>query len=96
MVYVTHEITPIADVVDQVLYVAAGRWAGGSPDTVLTTQSLSALYGTHIDVIRVHGHVVIVGGDGAGACTHPDDEAAGHDRDRHDGHAGYSPEGDQH
>ena len=71
VVYVTHEITPIADVVDQVLYVAAGRWAAGSPDTVLTTQSLSALYGTHIDVIRVHGHIVIVGGDGAGACTHP-------------------------
>jgi hypothetical protein len=30
-------------VVDQVLYVAAGRWAAGPPDTVLTTQSLSAL-----------------------------------------------------
>ena len=64
VVYVTHEITPIADVVDQVLYLAAGRWAAGSPDTVLTTRSLSALYGTHIDVIRVHGHVVIVGEEG--------------------------------
>ncbi len=95
VVYVTHEITPIADVVDQVLYVAAGRWAAGSPDTVLTTQSLSALYGTHIDVIRVHDHIVIVGGDGAGGCTHPADEAAGHHRDRHDGHAGRSPEGHQ-
>jgi zinc/manganese transport system ATP-binding protein len=63
VVYVTHEITPIADVVDQVLYLAAGRWGAGSPDTVLTTPSLSALYGTHIDVIRVRGHVVIVGGD---------------------------------
>lgn len=96
MVYVTHEITPIADVVDQVLYVAAGRWAAGSPDTVLTTQSLSALYGTHIDVIRVHDHIVIIGGDGAGACTHPDDDgSAGQVRDRHDGHAGHSPEGHQ-
>jgi len=95
VVYVTHEITPIADVVDQVLYVAAGRWAAGSPDTVLTTQSLSALYGTHIDVIRVHDHIVIVGGDGAGACTHPDDEAAGHDHDLNDGHPGHSPEGHQ-
>ena len=62
VVYVTHEITPIADVVDQVLYVTAGRWAAGSPGTVLTTQRLSALYGTHIDVIHVHDRVVIVGG----------------------------------
>ena len=66
VVYVTHEITPVSDVVDQVLYVAAGRWAAGSADTVLTTQTLSALYGTHIDVIRVHDHIVIVGGDGHG------------------------------
>ncbi len=96
VVYVTHEITPIADVVDQVLYVAAGRWAAGSPGTVLTTQSLSVLYGTHIDVIRVHDHIVIVGGDGTGACTHPDDDgSAGQVRDRHDGHAGHSPEGHQ-
>ena len=87
-------MAPIADVVDQVLYVAAGRWAAGPPGTVLTTQSLSALYGTRIDVIRVHGHIVIVGGDGAGACTHPDDDGpAGQARDRHDGHAGHSPEG---
>jgi len=64
VVYVTHEITPIADVVNQVLYVTAGRWAAGSPETVLTTESLSALYGTHIDVLRVHDHIVIVGGDG--------------------------------
>ena len=61
VVYVTHEITPVADVVDQVLYVAAGRWAAGPAYTVLTTQTLSNLYGTHIDVLRVGGHVVIVG-----------------------------------
>jgi zinc/manganese transport system ATP-binding protein len=63
-VYVTHEITPLAGVVDQVLYVAAGRWAAGAADTVLTTETLSALYGSHIDVVRVHDHVVIVGGEG--------------------------------
>jgi hypothetical protein len=79
-----------------------GPLRGGGPlggrvprHTVLTTQSLSALYGTHIDVIRVHGHIVIVGGDGA--CTHPDDDgSAGQVCDRHDGHAGHSPEGHQH
>jgi zinc/manganese transport system ATP-binding protein len=73
VVYVTHEITLIAGVVDQVLYVAAGRWAAGPADTVLTTRSLSALYGSHVDVIRVHDHVVIVGEDGSrpGHAGHP-------------------------
>ena len=43
----------------------------------------------------VHGHVVIVGGDGAAAGTRHrhDDGPAGHVRDLHDGHAGHSPEG---
>ena len=80
VVYVTHEITPVAGVVDQVVYVAAGRWAAGSPDTVITTQTLSALYGTHIDVIRVHDHIVVVGGDGAGVCTHAGHSPEGHQR----------------
>jgi zinc/manganese transport system ATP-binding protein len=96
VVYVTHEITPITDVVDRVLYIAAGRWAAGSPDTVLTTQSLSALYGTHIDVIRVHSHVVIVGGDGAGPGTHLDADCADHERGGQEGQAGHSPKGHQH
>jgi zinc/manganese transport system ATP-binding protein len=69
-------------------------YARASAGAVLTTQSLSALYGTRIDVLRVHGRIVIVGGDGAGGCTHPDDAGpAGQARDRHDGHAGHSPEG---
>ena len=97
VVYVTHEITPIAGVVDQVLYVAAGHWAAGAADTVLTTQTLSALYGTHIDVIRVHDHIVIIGGDGTGpgACP-PRGDLAGSDRGRHNGHEGHRPEGPQH
>ena len=45
VVFVTHEITPVAGFVDRVLYVAGGRWAAGTPDAVMTTQTLSALYG---------------------------------------------------
>ena len=73
VVFVTHEITPVAGLVDRVLYVAGGRWAAGSPETVMTTETLSALYGSHIDVIKVHGRIVVVGGDSAaGVVHHPD------------------------
>jgi zinc/manganese transport system ATP-binding protein len=98
VVYVTHEITPVADVVDKILYVAAGHWAAGPADTVLTTQTLSALYGTHIDVIRIHDHIVIVGGDDTGAGTHhhPHDDQADHHHAGRSSHLGHQPDGRGH
>ena len=71
VVFVTHEITPVAGFIDRVLYVAAGRWAAGTPDEVMTTQALSDLYRTHIDVIRVHGRIIVVGGDDPAGHHHP-------------------------
>ena len=71
VVFVTHEITPVAGFIDRVLYIAAGRWAAGTPDEVVTTQALSDLYGTHIDVIRVHGRIIVVGGDDPAGHHHP-------------------------
>jgi zinc/manganese transport system ATP-binding protein len=61
VVFVTHEINPILRLVDRVLYIAPGSWAIGRPDEVLTTETLSRLYGTNVDVLRVRGRVVVVG-----------------------------------
>jgi zinc/manganese transport system ATP-binding protein len=61
IVFVTHEINPILPVVDRVLYLAPDSWAIGSPDEVLTTETLSRLYGTPVDVLRVRGRIVVVG-----------------------------------
>jgi zinc/manganese transport system ATP-binding protein len=61
VVFVTHEINPVLQFVDRVLYLAPGSWAVGTPDQVLTTQTLSRLYGTNVDVLRVRGRVVVVG-----------------------------------
>jgi zinc/manganese transport system ATP-binding protein len=61
VVVVTHDINPMLRHVDRVLYLAGGRWACGTPDEVLTSPTLSALYGTEIDVVRVREHIVIVG-----------------------------------
>jgi zinc/manganese transport system ATP-binding protein len=61
VVVVTHDINPVLRYVDRVLYLAAGKWAAGTPDEVLTTEGLTELYGVPIDVVRVRDHVVIVG-----------------------------------
>ncbi len=61
VVFVTHEINPVLGMVDRVLYLAPGGHRVGTPDEVLTTESLSRLYGTQVDVVRVRGRVVVAG-----------------------------------
>jgi zinc/manganese transport system ATP-binding protein len=58
-----HDMNPLAPVMDRVVYVAAGRAAVGRADEVLSTDVLSELYGQHVDVLHVHGRVVIVAGE---------------------------------
>jgi zinc/manganese transport system ATP-binding protein len=61
VLFVTHDVNPVLRVVDQVLFVVNGRWAAGTPDEVLRSERMSALYGSHVDVVRVHGRVIVVG-----------------------------------
>jgi zinc/manganese transport system ATP-binding protein len=73
---VTHEINPILPLIDRVLYLAGGNWAVGTPDEVMTSERLTALYGAPVDVLRVRGRVVVVGApegahaDGGGGHHH--------------------------
>jgi zinc/manganese transport system ATP-binding protein len=61
IIFVTHDVNPVLPMVDRVLYLAPGRWAIGTPDEVLTSESLSSLYDTDVDVLRVRGRIVVVG-----------------------------------
>ena len=62
VVFVTHDVNPVLEMVDRVLYLAGGRFRIGPPGQVLRSEVLSELYGTHIDVVRVHDRLVVVGG----------------------------------
>jgi zinc/manganese transport system ATP-binding protein len=61
VVFVTHDVNPVLDMVDRILYLADGQFRQGTPDEVLQSDVLSALYGTPVDVIRNHGRVIVVG-----------------------------------
>jgi zinc/manganese transport system ATP-binding protein len=61
VVVVTHEINPVLPLVDRILYLVGGRWAIGTPNEVMTTECLSDLYATQVDVIRVRGRIIVVG-----------------------------------
>jgi len=68
-----HDMNPLAPVMDRIIYVAAGRAAVGSAGEVLRTDVLSRLYGQHVDVLHVHGRVVIVAGEDGVDTGSPDD-----------------------
>jgi zinc/manganese transport system ATP-binding protein len=57
-----HEMNPLLPVMDRIVYMAAGRAASGPTDEVIRGDVLSQLYGHHVDVVRVHGRVLVVAG----------------------------------
>jgi zinc/manganese transport system ATP-binding protein len=61
VVFVTHDVNPVLGMVDRVLYIAGGTFVMGSPDDVLRSEVLSAMYGTPVDVFRSNGRIVVVG-----------------------------------
>jgi zinc/manganese transport system ATP-binding protein len=58
-----HEMNPLLPVMNRVVYLAGGRSASGPADEVITTAVLSRLYGHPVEVLRVHGRVLVVAGD---------------------------------
>jgi zinc/manganese transport system ATP-binding protein len=64
-----HEMNPLLDAMDRLVYVAHGRVASGSVEEVVRSDVLSALYGQHVDVLDVHGRIIVVAGRGEGDET---------------------------
>jgi zinc/manganese transport system ATP-binding protein len=59
---VAHDVNPLLPYVDRVLYLAGGRAAMGPPREVITSETLSALYGAPVEVLRTaEGRLVVVG-----------------------------------
>jgi zinc/manganese transport system ATP-binding protein len=63
VIFVAHDITPLLPAVDRVLLLAGGRWAVGRADEVLRSDTLSRVYGSPVDVLRVRGRVFVLGAE---------------------------------
>lgn len=61
VVFVTHDINPIIDHVDRILYLAGGSFTIGTPDEVMRSEVLSQLYGAEIEVLRSKGRIIVTG-----------------------------------
>jgi len=59
---VAHDVNPLLHYVDRLVYLAAGHVVVGRPEEVITTETLSQLYGTRVEVLRTSdGRLVVVG-----------------------------------
>ncbi len=59
---VAHDINPILGYLDRVVYLAGGRAVEGSPEEVISAETLSRLYGAPIEVLRASdGRLVVLG-----------------------------------
>ncbi|OJX64121.1 MAG: hypothetical protein BGO95_02460 [Micrococcales bacterium 73-13] len=53
VLFIAHDVNPILGSVGRIVYLAQGRHRVGTVDEVLTTESLSELYGTRVEVVRI-------------------------------------------
>ena len=61
VLFVTHDVNPVLDYIDRVLYLANGQFRIGTPDEVLRSDVLSKLYGRSVDVVRNQGRIAVLG-----------------------------------
>jgi len=69
-----HEMNALLPVMDRIVYVTDGRAASGTTDEVVRSEVLSKLYGHHVDVLKLHGRVLVVaepGQDNEDIPQHP-------------------------
>jgi zinc/manganese transport system ATP-binding protein len=60
VLFCSHEINPLLDAVDSVLYLGNGQAAMGSVDEVITAPVLSRLYNAPINVLRAEGRIFVM------------------------------------
>ena len=70
-----HEMNTLLPVMDRIVYIADGRVASGTTDEVVRPEILSRLYGHHVDVLHVHGRILVV----AGSDAYDDSTSLGHE-----------------
>jgi zinc/manganese transport system ATP-binding protein len=63
IVFSAHELNPLVNAIDRVLYLGAGAAVIGPVDEVVTGPVLSRLYGAEIEVVRVKDRFFVMTGD---------------------------------
>lgn len=68
--FITHELNPVLPYVDRVLYLVDGQFRLGTVDEVMTSETLTELFGSPVDVIRHNGRIVVLGAENHDSAQH--------------------------
>jgi zinc/manganese transport system ATP-binding protein len=68
-----HEMNPLLPVMERIVYLVGGRAASGTAEEVVRTDVLSELYGRPVEVLHIHGRVLVVAGGEDPSCGHEDE-----------------------
>jgi zinc/manganese transport system ATP-binding protein len=68
---VAHDVNPILPYLDRVVYLGSGGAVSGTPDEVLTTETLTRLYRAPIEVLHASDGRLVVVGQPEAASYHP-------------------------
>ncbi|SAK69280.1 ABC transporter-like protein [Caballeronia glebae] len=87
VLFSAHELNPLLNSLDRVLYLGSGRAALGTVDEVISKPVLSRLYGSPIDVMRVNGRIFVMSGDvEIDKLDHAHEEGEEHEHEHDHGH----------
>jgi len=62
VIFSAHELNPLLNSLDRVLYLGGGKAVLGAVDEVITGPVLSRLYGSEIEVVRLGGRIFVMAG----------------------------------
>jgi zinc/manganese transport system ATP-binding protein len=77
VIIVAHDVNPILAYLDRVVYLAGGGAVVGAPTDVIRSETLTALYGTPIEVLHTSDGRLVVVGQPEATSYHPDLHAGG-------------------
>ena len=87
ILFSAHELNPLVNAIDRVLYLGAGAAVIGPVDEVVTGPVLSRLYGSDIEVVHIRDRYFVMAGDvDVEREAHRHDESHGHAHDHDDAH----------
>jgi zinc/manganese transport system ATP-binding protein len=83
---VAHDVNPLLPYLDRVVYLAGGRAVEGPVEQVVTTDTLSRLYGAPVEVLHASDGRLVVVGQPEPPAHHHDRHAHGHGEHEHAAH----------
>ncbi len=71
VVLIAHDVNPLLKVMDRIIYIANKKVASGLPSEVITSEKLTELYGSRVEVLKSSsGQIAVLGLEGASHHEH--------------------------